>query len=561
MGTSASIIMKNNKNINAISFDNIEVNDTYINSRNQEGMEDETPEEEIILFSFDELLAQIKTDIGLYEQNKDILYLQSAIEIFGKIPKISESLSNNIVMESKELNEIFESIRLYCYNLDSTLKQESYVQMFAEKIFLGWKYNKNITHYKDKFLIEGLVKYNIGKLPNIQNRLDYLEYVARYYVEYGDPYPEHESIPEIVLPEDPLPDKEEDGNGNNGGNNNNNNNNNSNNNNNNNNNINNKPNGDNNVANNINNTYDSIIKFKRSGNKCYKVEETYRNGKKISSKKILADKSDYVQCSIYDYVDFGSNVLSPVIEIDKDYLYNSQNEDSEYFAYYTVTKGDKTPYYYNTGIRANSEDNSLSYNQLSDILYQLTIKTNAFNVKSNSKSLFIIDGKPIVLDKNENPTYTKLYVENMLNEYPNLGIKIMKSSEYKSSLDKYNEENIDRNYINSITVDDTEVTESNIAWIDDDETIKTSIQTIAKILGANTKVTDDKLIINKDGIEIVIQNNSKEYYINGEISSFLNESYKNKNIFVSELADIPQKLGYNVDFDSDKNKLEFKKIT
>lgn len=552
MGISSSIIMEHNKNINALSSDNIEVNNTNFNIRiHPDEMEGETPKEEIEYFSFDEILTQIKNNISLYEENKNLIHLQNAIETFGKIPKIAESINNDTIKNSEDLNNIFEIIKLYCYNLDSTSNKDYYVQMFAEKIFLGWKYNKEIIYYKDVFLIDGLVSYNRGKLSNIQSRLDYLEYLTKYYIEYGDPYPEHETIPEISLPEPPLPDIDED-NGNNGGNNSSGSNNG---------NINDN---NNNVSKPDINTdyiYDNVVKFEKSGTKCYKVEETYKNGVKVTSKKTLADKSDYVQCSIYDYVNFGSNILSPVVKIDKEYIYNNQNTDSDYFVYYTITKKDKVPYYFNSGIRAKTEDISISYNQLSDILYQIVIRKEAFNVKSNTKSLFVIDGKPIVLDKNKKSNYTKTHIENMLNEYPDLGIKIMKNKEFKNILNEYNEENLERNYIKNITIDDEELAEYDVAWIDKEtETIKVSAEMLSKILGANTKSIDDTLIITKDGIEILIKNNSKDYYVNGRVSSFLNKTYTHKGILISEIADIPQKLGYNVDFDLEKNMLEFKKI-
>lgn len=551
-------IIGNNNNIDAVF-----INNRLIDKPNQDIIEGETPEEEIIKVDFSELLTKIESNVTLYEKTKNISYLDIAIDSFGSIPKYSNNLTNDIVKNSNELYEFFKDIRYYCYNLDSKTYQEDYVKKFSEKIFLGWKYDKNISYFKDKFLIEGLVQYNKGILSNIQERLNYLEYVAKYYLENGDPYPEHEIIPEISLPENPLPDDNNDNNNDNNDNNDNNNDNNNNNsnnsNNNSNNNINNnKPNTDISIEGDKNN-YTHITKFKKEGNKCYEIKETYLNGKKTKEYKTLASKSDYVQCSIYDYVNFGSGTSLPNIEIDEDYLHNDQNVDSEYFAYYTVTKGDKIPYYYNPGIRASSNGDSLSYNQLSDLLYQLVVKTEDFSVKSNKKSLFVIKGKPIVLDSNKNPDYTKIYIENMLNEHPDLGLKIMKNSQFKSSLAEYEDENLNRDYISNITINDLEVEDKNIAWINENGILKTDIKTITELLGASTEIKEDKLVIKKDSIEIILQNNKIEYFVNNENSSFLEKTYKNKSKFISELADIPQRLGYDVDFDIEKNKLEFTK--
>lgn len=562
MGVSTSIFMKDEKDVDAVMFSNPEVNSEYNDSLNNNVVYEKV--------SFSELLTKLNKHIESYEQSKNITDLQNAIDTFGDIPKKAKSLKNSTIKNSKEVLDAFNKIRSYCYNLDSKSKQETYVIKFAESIFLGWKYDKNITHYRDKFLTEGLIKYNVNKLSNIQSRLDYLEYVTQFYNKYGDPYPELDFIPEIALPEKPSPDKDNNSNNNNNSNNssnNNNNNNNSNNNNsnNNNNNSNSNSNSNNNSSNNTSSSNDStettISKFEKNGNKCYKVEEIYKDGVKVNTKKTLADKSDYSQCGIYDYVNFGSGALKPTVDVDKDYLHVDQNNDSEYYAYYTVSKGDKAPYYFNSGLRASSIDKSLTYNQLKDILYQISIKSNGFTVKSNNKSLFVIEGKTIVLNKNKKSQYSQSEVENLLNNYSNIGIKIMKSSEKAHSLEEYNKENVNKNYITNIVVDEVKINNTNgIAWVDANEIVKVSIKDIAEILGADTAVKDGKLIITKDKNEIVIENNKKDYYINNQKSSFLTNVYKSKNNFISELSEIPQILGYEANFDLEENKLEFVKI-
>lgn len=522
----------------------------------------DTPEEEeeevVEQVEFEELLSKIDTSILSYEESKDILYLKEAIETFGSLPKYTKEITNALVSSSKELDDYFKKIRNYCYSLDTTKNQETYVKMFAEKIFLGWKYDKEITHYKDVFLLNGLVYYNTNKLENIQERLNYLDYVAKYYLMYGDPYPKFEVIPDIMLPPEEKPpiieNKPDTGETNNNGSNNGSNN------------TTNDSNSDTNkpsldipvVDNSSNFTY--ITNFKKEGKECYKIEETYQDGKKIKENKTLANKSDYVQCSIYDYVNFGAINVSPDIQIDKDYLYNNQNADSEYFAYYTITKKDKNPYYYNTGIRASLDGETLSYNQLSDLLYQITIKIDSFNVKSNNKSLFVIDGEPIVLDKITTPDYKKDYVENLFENNSNIGIKIMKNSSYKNMLLENKEEKLTRKYINNITIDGDNISDKNIVWLNEDGIIKIDIKAIAELLGAKVHISNDILSIEKDDVKISIKNNNIEYTINDETSGFLEKVYISDDKYVCELANIPQHLGFDVDFDIEKFKLEFNKI-
>lgn len=548
--------INNNEVILAVDYDNSSLNSSILNRTI--GIDEDFEEEIVENVELSELLSTINSSIALYKESENLDYLTEAIETFGSIPKYANNITNTEVKNSVELNDCFNELRVTCYNLPSKKNQESYVTMLSEKIFLGWKYDKDIMHYKDVFLLNGLVDYNTNKLSNIQERLDYLKYVTEYYSLYGDQYPKFEVIPDIMMPEERPPVVDEGLGGDNGNNDNSNNNNNNN--------SGNNDNGNNNqpsveipVIDNSNNfTY--ITKFEKDGNSCYKVEETYQDGEKIKEDKSLANKSDYVQCSIYDYLDLGTDNSSPNIQLDEDYLYNNQNTESEYFAYYTITKNTKNPYYFNTGIRASSDGKSLSYNQLRDLLYQITIKLNSFNVKSNNKSLFVVDGQPIVLDKLKNFDYNTNYIESIFDDFNNVDIKIMKDSNYKQLLVDYNKEIFNKKYINNIIIDGKLSNKKELAWLDAQGVIKVDIQSITELLGATTSIEDDMLYIKKDKIEIVIQNDNLEYMVNDETTGFLNKVYKDNGRFICELANIPQKLGFDVDFAVETFTLDFSEL-
>ena len=118
--------------------------------------------------------------------------------------------------------------------------------------------------------------------------------------------------------------------------------------------------------------------YKKIDNKCYKVTELTKNGNTTEVERKIVDKSEYVYCGIYDYVDFGDGYASGHIVIDEEYINTNQNELSSYYAYYTVTNNEEAPYYYNTGIRADANSKTVSYNQLKDIFYHLAIKNKSF---------------------------------------------------------------------------------------------------------------------------------------------------------------------------------------
>ena len=154
--------------------------------------------------------------------------------------------------------------------------------------------------------------------------------------------------------------------------------------------------------------------YKKIDNKCYKVTELTKNGNTTEVERKIVDKSEYVYCGIYDYVDFGDGYASGHIVIDEEYINTNQNELSSYYAYYTVTNNEEAPYYYNTGIRADANSKTVSYNQLKDIFYHLAIKNKSFTIDSNSKSLYIFDGKPIVLNQTVDDSYSQKDIDRLL---------------------------------------------------------------------------------------------------------------------------------------------------
>lgn len=515
------------------------------------------------IITFNEALSELSDLLNQYKHSNDITLLNKSILVFGEIPRISKSLTNDIVANSEKLKDLFYSIREECYNLDSIKKQEVYTKLFAEEIFLGWKYDKNIKYFKDNFLIKGLIDYNKNRLVNIQERLDYLLYVIDFYEEFGDPFPEYNFIPEIdeqVYPDVPPggPSDDEDNiyeeddfyddmivTGPNAG--------------------------DNNQGNDSSNNENQgstppeessslTTYYKNISNNCYKITELTKNGHTTEVERILADKSEYIYCGIYDYVDFGDGYASGHIVIDEEYINTNQNELSSYYAYYTVTNNEEAPYYYNTGIRADANSKTVSYNQLKDIFYHLAIKNKSFTIDSNSKSLYIFNGKPIVLNQTVDDSYSQKDIDRLLKPFSQLGVKIMKDEDYKICQTKYEQSQSekDANYVDEIIIDGIPIYEDKIAWIEGD-VLKVSIKTIADLLSAKTEVKNDHLIIKKEDVKITLYNKQKEYTVNNENKSFISNVSIKKGNYISELADIPELLGYNVEFNSSNNNLIFTK--
>ena len=516
--------------------------------------------------TFDEVINELTQLMNDYEQTKNIDKLRSAVITFGEIPKITKSLNNNIVKNSTALNDLFNSIRLECYNRELIVEQEVLVKLFAEEIFLGWKYDKSITHFKNELLIDGLINYNLNRLPNIQDRLNYLLIVFDFYDRLGDPFPGLNEIPEIDNPADTengpietppnfppsITEDEDDFYGDieisgpsvdisNGSN---------------------DSNGDESDNNSnesyIEETYNISTYYKAIDNRCYKIKEITQNGITKEVDRVLVDKSEYIYCGIYDYTNFGDGYSSGQTIIDEDYLENDQNQDSSYFVYYTTTNNDKAPYYYNTGIRASADGKTISFNQLKDSMYHLALKNKSFTTDSNNESLYIIDGKPVVLRKTVDDTYTQKDIDRILAPFNNLHIKIMKDTEYEkhqSMYDKVQNES-DVSYINELVIDGVSVLEKRIAYIENN-VIKISIETLCELLSAKATPSGNNLTIKKGKNEIILSNGKKEYKVNGEVKEFLTPVSKSGDKYISELADIPTLLGYTSEYNSNDNTLVF----
>ena len=136
----------------------------------------------------------------------------------------------------------------------------------------------------------------------------------------------------------------------------------------------------------------------------------------------------------------------------------------------------------------------------------------------------------------------------------------MKDEDYKICQTKYEQSQSEKdvNYVDEIIIDGIPIYEDKIAWIEGD-VLKVSIKTIADLLSAKTEVKNDHLIIKKEDVKITLYNKQKEYTVNNENKSFISNVSIKKGNYISELADIPELLGYNVEFNSSNNNLIFTK--
>lgn len=485
------------------------------------------------------LLYSSEEKFNEYLEVKDVSLLKKSIDIFCSTTVLLSSENDLDLYEDQNFCSIFYRIRDEIYKISDYDMQSDLITYYGEKIFIGWRKNKDITLFKNVFLKIELIDYNKDKNQKSQPRLEYLEKLYLYFMDNQDSDSNSDKIPN----EDSYPL------GNNQSppsNNNNNNNNNGT-----------LPDsgdkneilpgnqGDNIDSSTSNERFEEYIK---KNNSCIKKVTFYKNGKATSTKEYPVSKTDYVKCGIYNYVH--SNKKKPSTIIDRDYINSNQNEESEFTIHFTINKSHKYPYYYNTGIRTSPLDNSVTYNQLKDALYQLSIKSEGFSVTDNDKSLVIIEGKPIVLKKSKE-IYSKLEVERLLHSFINAELKILKPKDNgPGTLNNYlSNKKIDKFLFKGETINLTS------PFILVEEQLYGPIQEIATHLGVKTVLKDNSLTIFNDKTKITLNVNSKSYDVDKKEMIFMSSPIIHNSTIYSIVDVIISELGYEISWDDELGEL------
>lgn len=480
------------------------------------------------------LLYSSEEKFNEYLEVKDVSLLKKSIDIFCSTTVLLAPENDIELYEDPNFSSLFYKIRDEIYKIPDYDMQSNLITYYGEKIFIGWRKNKDITLFRDVFLKVELVEYNKDKNQKSQPRLDYLKELCLYFminpdldsnsdkIPNGNNYPPNNNqsppgnnnngtLPDSGDKNETLPGNQE----------------------------------DNIDSSTSNERFEEYIK---KNNSCIKKVTFYKNGKATSTKEYPVSKTDYVKCGIYNYVH--SNKKKPSTIIDRDYINSNQNEESEFTIHFTINKSHKYPYYYNTGIRTSPLDNSVTYNQLKDALYQLSIKSEGFSVTDNDKSLVIIEGKPIVLKKSKE-IYSKLEVERLLHSFINAELKILKPKDNgPGTLNNYlSNKKIDKFLFKGETINLTS------PFILVEEQLYGPIQEIATHLGVKTVLKDNSLTIFNDKTKITLNVNSKSYDVDKKEMIFMSSPIIHNSTIYSIVDVIISELGYEISWDDELGEL------
>ena len=482
-------------------------------------------------------LSKIEFLLDNYSINKNTIYLEKAIELFGDIGAVAKEEDLEYFENTEStVYKFFYNIRESIYDIKDESIAGDYLVEFAKEILFGWRKNKISILFTEIYLVMEIIEYNEGKIENIQESLNELKSAYHYMINTNEENTDSEILPEIKYDieenENINPPVFDYGQGNIGGEENNN--------------DNDKENID--ISNDVftKNTY-----YKVKNKACVLVEQEYKNGQLFSEKENYVSKEDYVYCGIYDNIFSNVPVYKPNVVIDKDYIETNQNEESNEYIFYTITKDKIIPYYYNTGIRVDS-DGSTSYNQLKDVFYQLAIKKNEPFVIANEKALFIINGSPIVLSS-EKDVYSKNEVENLLSSFNDVGFII---DEKVDNLSVELEEIISSNDYATIKYKEEEYILNNIYF--ENSFIVASIQEVFGYFGYESKINGKKMTITKNGYKLELNLNNNIYILNGEEGILDMSIISKEDGWYLSLENIAKLMGYSVEWNSEELYFEIK---
>lgn len=318
----------------------------------------------------------------------------------------------------------------------------------------------------------------------------------------------------------------------------------------------------------------SRVHYSNERGTVYKITE-YRdiNGNIIRTTREVAPKEDWIVAGVYTYANFGGGSRRvPLSEINAKqwkYIKENQNPESNLTVQYCINKDTDNPYYYDTGIRA-SLDGQISYEQLRDVLYQVSIKSGGWFTEDTNKLLAIVEGKPI-LAKDTKKVYTTEDINLLFSGFKKVDVKILETRIGKS-------QDIDETVISkdtkNIKIDDKDVQLITAPLIKESRVLF-PIQQIATEMGATVKTVDNKYIITRNlpiwrkvkgvkkivgySMDTVVYEMNKNYVIvNGQtIETGTVPDMKDGN-FMAEVQGLAKALGYKLSWDPQNGTLKFK---
>lgn len=308
----------------------------------------------------------------------------------------------------------------------------------------------------------------------------------------------------------------------------------------------------------------AVIDYSTENGTCYKTTTYYNtNGLFVKRTKDVAKADEKTFCTIdipapnaQDYYNDGwekdmtGNIDgSPDGSVNPEDLPNAEATLTTDTIQYTFEKDNDSPYYYDTGIHV-SKENTLTYQQARDALYQISIQAKGKFVEDNDRALALLDGLIILVEDKEKPIAVEEFIS--LFKDTSIGVKAQgtRSGDTYELVDL-----IEIKTVSTVLVNGKKI-ELEANPIVDDGTVLFPIEKIAKSLNGTVSTTENSTTVEYKGNRITFTDNQLSVKENGKDKELSSPTRQNQNgVRMAEVKVLLDFFHSTIEVHSDSNEV------
>ncbi|AMN30933.1 stalk domain-containing protein [Clostridium perfringens] len=289
------------------------------------------------------------------------------------------------------------------------------------------------------------------------------------------------------------------------------------------------------------------IEYKSIDGICFKF--TYTKDLKGELVKTEKEKTDGLYCGLIDTQMSKSEYQGKAKQMTASYWYSLNHED--------VSEADKSNQYYfyklansisyiNSGINTNKEG-KLTYVQVKNLLYQISLKSGYPYMDDKDKFLIIVDGKPVII-KEDKKDYSFDEVNNLLGKANKVTIKLMTKDEAKELNDK-NLDNIKN--VRNLNINGQDMVLEPKPIINNNKLLL-PLETLAKELKINISKDNGNYKFSKNKVELTVQPNNNQIILNENPIALSTNPILENDVLFMESEDFLSAFGYSLKIENDR---------
>lgn len=313
----------------------------------------------------------------------------------------------------------------------------------------------------------------------------------------------------------------------------------------------------------------TIINYTWENGTCYKNSTEYaQDGTFLKNIKDVADDSEKEFCSVeipasnakdiygdgweQDLIDNVGASPDSSLGADSELKNEKKAELNTNTIQYTFEKGIDSPYYYDTGIHV-SKENTLTYQQSRDALYQIAVQAKGKFVEDKDRALALFDGLIILVEDDGKPIpvgeFTALFTET------SIGVKAQstRAGSTNALVDL-----IEIKKVSLVNVNDKKVVLEATPIVDNGHVLF-PIDALVKSLNGSSSYTKDSMTVEYKGNRITFTDGQSSAVENGKEKKLTVPTRKNQDGI--RMVDVKALLNFfqsTIEVESDMNEIVIK---